>query len=155
MKRVLVMSIACLLLSVPAFAAESKAAATKISKKAITAPNVPPAIGPYSRAIQAGSFLFVSGALGMDAEGKIVEGGVAAETKQSLDNIDILLKAAGVSFDNVVKTTIFLTDMADFTTVNEVYGKRFSKDPPARSTVAVKALPRNGKVEIEVIAIVP
>ena len=155
MKRVFAMIIACLLFSVPALATDSNAAETKISKKVITAPNVPPAIGPYSRAIQAGSFLFVSGALGMDAAGKVVEGGVAAEAEQSLDNIDILLKAAGISFDNVVKTTIFLTDMADFSTVNEVYGKRFSKDPPARSTVAVKALPRNGKVEIEVIAIVP
>jgi len=135
--------------------AMTRVAATKISKKAITSPNVPPALGPYSRAIQAGSLLFVSGALGMNATGKLVEGGVAAEAEQSLDNIDTLLKAAGVSFDNIVKTTIFLTDMADFNTVNEVYGKRFSKDPPARSTVAVKALPRNGKVEIEVTAIAP
>ena len=147
MKRVFVMVVACLLLSVPALA--------EISKKVITSPDVPPAIGPYSRAIQAGQFLFVSGAIGMDPSGKLVEGGVAAEAQQSLENIDVLLKAAGVTFDHVVKTTIFLTDMADFNTVNEVYGKRFSSDPPARSTVAVKALPRNGKVEIEVIAIVP
>jgi len=132
-----------------------RVAETKIGKKVIASPNVPPALGPYSRAIQAGSFLFVSGALGMDATGKLVEGGVAAEAEQSLDNIGNLLKAAGISFANVVKTTIFLTDMADFATVNEVYGKRFSKDPPARSTVAVKELPRNGRVEIEVIAIVP
>ena len=154
MKRVFVMIIACLLLSTPALAAESKK--SPASKKAITTQDAPPAIGPYSQAIQTGRLLFVSGSLGMaPATGKIVEGGVAAETEMSLDNIGAILKAAGASFDNIVKTTIFLTDMEDFKTVNEIYAKRFSNVPPARSTVAVKALPRNGKIEIEVIAIVP
>jgi len=149
------MIIACLLLSVPVVSTESKAAETKINKKVITSPNAPQAVGSYSQAIQAGSFLFVSGAVGMDAAGKFVEGGVAAEAEQAMNNIDSLLKAAGTSFDNVVKTTIFLIDMADFKAVNEVYGKRFSKDFPARSTAAVQGLPLNAKVEIEVIAIIP
>jgi 2-iminobutanoate/2-iminopropanoate deaminase len=87
--------------------------------------------------------------------GKIVEGGVAAEAEQSLDNIEAILKEAGASFDSIVKTTIFLADMGDFGTVNQIYAKRFSSAPPARSAVAVKDLPRGGKVEIEAIALMP
>jgi 2-iminobutanoate/2-iminopropanoate deaminase len=136
-------------------AAASKAASGK-GKKVITAQDAPPAIGPYSQAIQVGVMLFVSGSLGMEpATGQIVAGGVAAESEQALNNLGAILKAAGASFDDIVKTTIFLTDIADFKIVNEIYAKRFSSAPPARSTVAVKELPRGGKVEIEAIAVVP
>jgi 2-iminobutanoate/2-iminopropanoate deaminase len=158
MKRALAALAACLLLSAPAMAAKDKApdAPKPRGKKVIATQDAPAAIGPYSQAIQAGPLLFVSGSLGMEpASGKLAAGGVAAETERSLDNLNAILKAAGASFDDVVKTTIFLTDMADFATVNEIYAKRFASAPPARSTVAVKDLPRGGKVEIEVIAIVP
>jgi 2-iminobutanoate/2-iminopropanoate deaminase len=157
MKRVLTALVACLLFSVPAMAQEKghgpKAGGHR-GKTVIATKDAPPAIGPYSQAIQAGPLLFVSGSLGMDVAGKIVPGGVAAEAEQALNNLGAILKAAGASFDSVVKTTIFLTEMADFSTVNEIYAKRFSGAPPARSTVAVKELPRGGKVEIEVTAIV-
>ena len=147
MMRILSALAVCLLLACPAMAKGNKVIAAK---------DAPAAIGPYSQAIQAKGLLFLSGSLGMDpTSGKIVEGGVAAETEQSLKNLEAVLKEAGLSFANVVKTTIFLTDMADFKTVNEIYGKRFSNAPPARSTVAVKELPRGGKVEIEAIAAVP
>jgi len=147
MKRIGITLAACLLLSVPALAAE---------KKVIAATNAPSAIGPYSQAIQSGPLLFVSGSLGLVGDtGKLAEGGVGPETEMSLNNLDAILQAAGASFSDVVKTTIFLTDMADFATVNEIYAKRFPSAPPARSTVAVQALPRGGKVEIEVIAVVP
>ena len=159
MKRVLTALVACLLLSVPAMAKEkdhAAKAAGRQGKKVIATQDAPPAIGPYSQAIQAGPLLFVSGSLGMEpASGKIVAGGVAAEAEQALNNLGAILKAAGASFDDVVKTTIFLIEMADFSTVNEIYAKRFSGAPPARSTVAVKELPRSGKVEIEVTAIAP
>jgi len=159
MKRVVVALAACLLLNVPAMARE-KGSAPKTAghrgKSVIAAQDAPPAIGPYSQAIRAGSLLFISGSLGMEpATGQIVAGGVAAETEQALNNLGAILKAAGASFDDIVKTTIFLTDIADFKTVNEIYAKRFSSAPPARSTVAVKELPRSGKVEIEAIAAVP
>ena len=158
MKRAFAVLAACLLLSAPAMAVDSpdsKPVGHK-AKKAIATQDAPPAIGPYSQAIQSGPFLFLSGSLGMDpATGKITAGGVAEETEQALNNLAAVLKAAGASFDNIVKTTIFLTDMADFSTVNAIYAKRFSDAPPARSTVAVKALPRDGKVEIEAIAVVP
>lgn len=158
MKRVFAACAACLLLCVPAMAKENAAAksAEPRGKKIIATQDAPPAIGPYSQAVRVGALLFVSGSLGMDpATGQIVAGGTAAETEQALNNLGAILKAAGASFDNVVKTTIFVTDMADFGTVNGIYAKRFSDAPPARSTVAVKELPRNGKVEIEVIASLP
>ena len=154
MKLALAAFVVCLLLSVP-LAAMGKGPEHK-GKEVIATQEAPPAIGPYSQAIKAGPFLFLSGALGMDpASGQVVTGGVAAEAEQALNNLGAILKAAGASFDDVVKTTIFLTDMADFSTVNEVYAKRFSGAPPARSTVAVKELPRSGKVEIEFTAVVP
>ncbi len=160
MKRLLFALLACLAMSSVAFAAEGgpkdRAQKGPRGKQVIAAKNAPPAIGPYSQAIQAGPLLFLSGSLGMDpASGKIVEGGVGPETEQALNNIDAILKEAGASFDNVVKTTIFLADMADFKTVNEIYAKRFTGAPPARSCVAVKELPRGGKVEIEAIAVLP
>ena len=160
MKRAVTVLAACLLLSAPAMAKEKDSAASKAAdhrgKKVVATQDAPPAIGPYSQAIRVGGLLFLSGSLGMEpATGQIVAGGIAPETEQALNNLGAVLKAAGASFDDIVKTTIFLTDMADFKTVNELYAKRFSSAPPARSTVAVKELPRNGKVEIEAIAIVP
>jgi 2-iminobutanoate/2-iminopropanoate deaminase len=110
-------------------------------------------IGPYSPAIRFGHLIFTSGQTGLDPKtAKLVSGGVAAEAEQALENIGTLLKAAGVSYENVVKTTLFLTDMADFAAVNEIYAKYFSQDPPARSTFQVAALPGGALVEIETIA---
>ena len=160
MKRAVAALVVCLLLSVPAMARENKAAAPNApehrGKNVVATQDAPPAIGPYSQAIRVGGLLFISGSLGMEpATSQIATGGVASETEQALNNLGAILKAAGATFDDIVKTTIFLTDMADFKTVNEIYAKRFSGAPPARSTVAVKELPRNGKVEIEAIAFVP
>lgn len=123
-------------------------------KKVISTGNAPAAIGPYSQAIQSGNFLFASGQLGMDAAtGNFVEGGVTEQTKQAFRNIHAILDAAGYTIDEVVKTTVFLADMADFAAVNEVYASQFKGDFPARSAVAVKTLPKNGLVEIEIIAV--
>ena len=160
MKRALLVLAACLLVSAPAMAREKGHGGPKgvenKGKQVIATQDAPPAIGPYSQAIRVGGLLFISGSLGMDpASGQIAAGGIATETEQALNNLGAILKAAGGTFDDIVKTTIFLTDMADFKTVNELYAKRFSSAPPARSTVAVKELPRNGKVEIEAIAFVP
>jgi len=121
-------------------------------KKVISTNGAPAAIGPYSQAVKIGDMLFVSGQLGIDpTTGNFVPGGVKEQTEQIFKNIKAILKEAGVSLENVVKTTVFLADMADFPTMNEVYGKEFSAPYPARSTVAVKTLPKNGLVEIEVI----
>lgn len=124
-------------------------------KKVINSKSAPAAIGPYSQAISvdAGSqLIFFSGAIALDpATGQLVTGGTEAETKQVMANIEGLLKEIGASFENVVKSTIYLKDIADFTAVNQIYGGYFRKDPPARSTVEVSHLPRNAKVEIEVI----
>jgi 2-iminobutanoate/2-iminopropanoate deaminase len=124
-------------------------------KKVITSKSAPAAIGPYSQAISVESgarTIYFSGQIALDpATGQLVTGGVETETKQTMANIEGLLKEIGASFENVVKTTIFLKDIADFTTVNQIYGGYFRKDPPARSTVEVSHLPRNAKVEIEVI----
>lgn len=122
-------------------------------KKVISTTNAPAAIGPYSQAIQAGNFLFASGQLGIDpATGNFVEGGVKEQAIQVFKNIHALLEAAGYAIGDVVKTTVFLADMADFAVVNEIYASQFEGDFPARSAVAVKTLPKNGLVEIEVIA---
>jgi 2-iminobutanoate/2-iminopropanoate deaminase len=115
----------------------------------------PAALGPYSQGIRAGDFVFASGQLGLDpATGNLREG-VAAQAEQAMDNLTAVLKTAGASLADVVKTTIFLADMADFQTVNAIYGARFSGAPPARSTVQVAALPKGGLVEIEIIAYAP
>ena len=121
-------------------------------KKAITTPKGK-VIGPYSMAIEAGDLVFVSGQIPLDAAtGKLVDGDVSAQARQSLENLRAILEAAGLSFGHVVKTTIFLTSMADFAAVNEVY-KTFVGEPyPARSTIAVAALPMGAKVEIEMVA---
>ncbi len=113
----------------------------------------PAPIGPYSQAVRAGAFLFCSGQIPIDpASGELVPGDVAAQTRQVMKNLEAVLEAAGLRFANVVKTTIFLVDMADFGAVNGVYGEAFGSVPPARSTVAVAALPRNARVEIDAIA---
>jgi 2-iminobutanoate/2-iminopropanoate deaminase len=124
-----------------------------MSRTAVSTPSAPGAIGPYSQAIVAGDLVFCSGQLGLDpATGVLVEGGVAAQAERSLRNLRAVLDAAGLTFSDVVKTTIFLADMADFATVNEVYGRFVADPPPARSTVQVAALPKGGLVEIEATA---
>jgi 2-iminobutanoate/2-iminopropanoate deaminase len=121
-------------------------------KRAITSPKAK-AIGPYSAAIESGDLVFVSGQIPLDAaSGKLVDGDIAAQAKQSLENLKTILDAAGLSFRHVVKTTIFLTSMGDFAAVNEVYKTYLSEPYPARSTIAVAALPMGAKVEIEMIA---
>ncbi|HET9367690.1 MAG TPA: RidA family protein [Candidatus Udaeobacter sp.] len=122
-------------------------------KKIISTSEAPGAIGPYSQAIRSGNFLFCSGQIPLDPKtGQIVPGDIAAQTRRVLDNIAAILKAEGLTFDHVVKTTIFLTNLGDFQTVNEIYGSYFEQDPPARSTVEVSALPKGANVEIEVVA---
>ncbi len=113
----------------------------------------PAPIGPYNQAIRAGGFLFCSGQIPLDvATGELVPGDISAQTRQVMKNIAAVLTAANATFAHVVKTTIFLVDMNDFTEVNAVYGEAFSVDAPARSTVAVAALPKGARVEIEAIA---
>ncbi|PYJ66804.1 MAG: reactive intermediate/imine deaminase [Verrucomicrobia bacterium] len=122
-------------------------------KKIVFTNEAPAAIGPYSQAVRRGSLLFCSGQIPLDPKsGEIVSGDIATQTRRVLDNIAAVLRAEGLTFDNVVKTTIFLTDLRDFQTVNEVYSSYFKEQPPARSTVQVSALPKGAKVEIEVIA---
>ena len=123
-------------------------------KEIISTDRAPKAIGPYSQAVKAGGFLFLSGQIPLDpATGEFVPGGIREQAERVMDNIAAVLAEAGVGFDAVVKTTIFLTDLANFGVVNEVYGSRFSAAPPARSTVEVKGLPRGALVEIEVLAL--
>lgn len=122
-------------------------------KKQINSELAPKAIGPYSQAIQAGEMVFVSGQLPIDtATGEIVAGTVADQTRQSLTNAQEVLKAAGMDLSNVVKTTVFLSDMANFAAMNEVYAQFFAAPFPARSAFAVKTLPKEALVEIELIA---
>lgn len=123
-------------------------------KKPISTKEAPAAIGPYSQAMEVGNFLFCSGQIPLDpVSGNIVGEDVKTQTEQVMKNIEAVLKAGGCGFKNVVKTTIFLSDMKDFPIVNEVYGARFPEVPPARSTVAVLGLPKGVKVEIEVTAV--
>lgn len=118
----------------------------------ITAPAAPAAIGPYCHAKQVGGILFTSGQLGLDPQSGELPAGVEAQAQQSLKNLGAVLSAAGYGYGDVVKTTIFLADMGDFAKVNEVYATFFPAEPPARSCVAVKTLPKNALVEIELIA---
>ena len=121
-------------------------------KKAITSPKAK-AIGPYSAAVESGDLVFVSGQIPLDSgTGKLVEGDITAQTRQSLENLKTILGAAGLGFAHAVKTTIFLTSMGDFAAVNEVYKAHVGEPYPARSTIAVAALPMGAKVEIEMIA---
>ncbi len=122
-------------------------------KKAVATTAAPAAIGPYSQAVRAGDWLFLSGQLGLDpVTGAFVPGDAAAQAKQALANLSAVLKAAGADPSKVVKTTIFLKDLGDFSKVNEVYGAVFAKEPPARSTVQAARLPKEALVEIEAIA---
>ncbi len=123
-----------------------------MSKVAISSDAAPAALGPYSAGIKAGGMVFLSGQLGLDPKTGQLADGVVAQAEQSLENIEALLAAAGAALDNVVKTTVFLADIADFTAVNEVYASKFPEPYPARSAVQVGALPAGALVEIEVIA---
>ena len=119
----------------------------------IIAPKAPAALGPYSAAVRVGELIFTSGQIPADpASGEIAPGGIAEQTEQSLKNLSAVLEAAGSGLDQVIKTTCFLTEMADFAAFNAAYGKYFSDHKPARSTVAVKALPKGALVEIECVA---
>ena len=119
----------------------------------VIAPKAPAALGPYSAAIKVGELIFTSGQIPADpATGELAPGGIAQQTEQSLKNLSAVLEAAGSGLDQVIKTTCFLTDMADFAAFNAAYGKYFSDHKPARSTVAVKALPKGALVEIECVA---
>jgi 2-iminobutanoate/2-iminopropanoate deaminase len=122
-------------------------------KKIISTSEAPAAVGPYSQAIRIGNLVFCSGQIPLDPKsGKIVDGDIRAQTRRVMDNITAVLRAEGLTFENIVKTTIFLTNLVEFQTVNEVYGSYFKSDPPARSTVQVPALPKGANIEIEVIA---
>jgi 2-iminobutanoate/2-iminopropanoate deaminase len=115
----------------------------------------PKAIGPYSQAIKAGGFLFASGQIPLDpATMQVVEGGIREQTERVMNNLSAVLLAAGTSFDRVVKTTVFLADLGDFVEMNEIYGQFFGEAPPARSTVQVSRLPRDVRIEIDLIALV-
>jgi len=123
-------------------------------REAVSAPDAPGAIGPYSPAIRAGNLLFLSGQIPIDpATGALVDGDVAAQTAQVMRNIAALLKAGGAGFEHVVRTTVFLADMNEFAAMNAVYGTFVVDPPPARATVQVARLPRDVKVEIDVIAV--
>jgi 2-iminobutanoate/2-iminopropanoate deaminase len=123
-------------------------------KKIISTTDAPAAVGPYSQAVRAGSTIYCAGQIPLDPKsGQIVSGGIDAQTRRVLENITAVLKAESLSFENIVKTTIFLTNLNDFQTVNEIYASYFSQQPPARSTVQVSALPKGANVEIEVIAV--
>ena len=124
-------------------------------KQIINTPNAPAPIGPYNQAVQAGNWLFISGQVAIvPATGNLVISGIKDETMQVMKNLQAILTEANITFENVVKTTIFLSDMALFTNVNEVYGSYFTGDYPARETVAVKGLPKNVNVEISMIAVI-
>jgi 2-iminobutanoate/2-iminopropanoate deaminase len=125
-----------------------------MKRSVISTPDAPKAIGPYSQGVCAGDLVFCAGQAGLDpATGHLVEGGVEAQTRQTLNNLGAVLRAAGSDLGHVVKTTVFLTDMADFGAMNQVYAEFFPADPPARSTVAVRQLPLGALVEIEAIAV--
>ena len=123
-------------------------------RTAVTTPNAPAAIGPYSQAIKAGNLLFASGQIPLDPKtGNMVDGGIVEQTRQVFANIDAILKAAGASFDNVVSASVFVADMNYFAKVNEVYAMYFSSPAPARATVQVARLPKDALVEIQVTAV--
>lgn len=125
-----------------------------MSKEVVFSAQAPEPIGPYSQAIRTGNLLFVSGQIAIDrATGNMITGNIADETEQVLKNLGDILKAGGMDFSNVVKCTIFLKDLSNFPKVNEVYGSRFTTQPPARETVEVSRLPRDVNVEISCIAV--
>ena len=121
-------------------------------RKVVATEKAPKAIGPYSQGIEAGCFIFLSGQLGLIPEtGEFAKGGIEEQTRQSLTNLKNIIESKALTLQNVVKTTVFLKEMADFPKMNAVYAEFFKNDPPARSTVEVAALPKNGLVEIEAI----
>jgi 2-iminobutanoate/2-iminopropanoate deaminase len=133
-----------------------KEAGDDMGRERVMTTAAPAAIGPYSQAIASGALVFASGQIALDpSSGQLVEGDVQAQTRRALDNLSAVLEAASSSLGQVVKTTVFLTTMDDFAAMNAVYGEYFTADPPARSTIAVAALPRNARVEIEAIAVRP
>ena len=123
-------------------------------REAVRTPGAPEAIGPYSQAIKTEHYVFTAGQIGIDPQtGKVVDGGIEAETERVLLNIKAILEAAGTSLDNVVKTTVFIADMAEFSKMNNVYGRYFKENPPARSTVEAR-LPKGVRVEIDAVALI-
>jgi 2-iminobutanoate/2-iminopropanoate deaminase len=123
-------------------------------KQVINPTNAPAPIGPYSRAIKAGNMLYTSGSIALDEAGNLYIGDIKTETKLVMENLNTLLVAAGTSFSNVVKTSIFIADMNDFAAINEVYASYFTNDFPARETVQVARLPKDARIEISMIALV-
>jgi 2-iminobutanoate/2-iminopropanoate deaminase len=122
-------------------------------KKIISTTDAPAAVGPYSQAVRVGSTIYCAGQIPLDPKsGQIVSGGVDVQTRRVMDNVTAVLKAEGLTMENIVKTTIFLMDLNDFQTMNEIYGSYFKQAPPARSTVQVAGLPKGARIEIEVIA---
>ena len=125
------------------------------SKMIVKTENAPKAIGPYSAGVSTGCLVFTAGQLGIDPQtGKLVEGGIQAQTRQALTNLSAILEAAGTSLEKVVKSTVFLKDIGEFSQMNEVYGTFFTEDFPARSAIQVAALPLGAAVEIEAVALV-
>ena len=123
-----------------------------MSKSAITSPELAPPVGPFSQAVEAGGFIYLSGQVGQDpATGKVVEGGIVAETERVFENLSAVLKAAGKSFDDVVRAGVFLTSMSDYVALNGVYAKHFRQPFPARTTIAAAALPLGARVEIDLV----
>lgn len=125
-----------------------------LNREIIATPNAPAAIGPYSQAVQAGDLVYTAGQIPLvPATGKLIDGGIEAQTGQVMQNLAHILEAAGSDLAHIVKTTIFVTNLADFAAINKVYASFFAGDPPARSTVQVTALPLGANIEIEVVAI--
>ena len=124
-----------------------------MKKQIITSEQAPPAVGPYSHAVTAGPFVFISGQIPLNRQGEMVQGDIVVQTVQVMENLKAILTTAGLGFSDVVKTTVFLKDMADFAEMNRVYGEFFPDNPPARSTLQVAGLARNAAVEIEAIAL--
>ena len=134
--------------------AETREGVTQTVRRIVSTDSAPQAIGPYSQAVSFGNFVFSSGQIPLDPRtGQFVEGGIAEQTEQVLKNLSEVLRAAGAGLADVVKTTVYLADMGDFAAMNEVYGRFFPEDPPARSTVQAARLPRDARVEIDVIAV--
>jgi 2-iminobutanoate/2-iminopropanoate deaminase len=123
-----------------------------VSKRSLSTPNAPLPVGPYSQAVRAGNLLFVAGQIPLDPHGQLVDGDVTVQTRRVLDNVGAILKAAGLEFAHVVRTAVYLSDLNDTPAMNAVYGTYFSEPYPARATVQVARLPRDVRVEIEVIA---
>lgn len=124
-----------------------------MARETLFTPRAPAPVGPYSQAVRVGDWIYVSGQVALDAEsGELVEGGIEAHTRKILRNIETILEAAGASLDDVVKTSIYLTDLGDFGQVNQTYGEFFAEEPPARTCVQVAALPKGAPVEMEAVA---